>query len=92
MLKQFKNRINEYSQNFSWLSSNPSVGGPLFFAILSKKNCFRMKYGYTHVVVVIPKSLSNAKVIVDVYNPAERTVEATMPRFISFYTSQALVS
>jgi hypothetical protein len=51
-----------------------------------------MKYGYTHVVVVIPKSLSNAKVIVDVYNPAERTVEATMPRFISFYTSQALVS
>lgn len=48
----------------------------------------RLKKGYTHVVVVIPKSLSNAKILVDVYNPAERVVEAAMPRFISFYTSQ----
>lgn len=52
----------------------------------------RIKYGYTHVVVVIPKSLpGDVRVYVDVYNPADRTVEAHLPRFITFYTSQVLV-
>jgi hypothetical protein len=36
--------------------------------------------------------LSDVRVIIDVYNPAERTLQPELPRFISFYTSQILIS
>ena len=79
--------ICETGENLSHLSHIiPSNGKRKTLKISLKE--LRNKHGYTHVVVVIPKSLHDARVIVDVYSPAERTLEAHLPRFITFYTSQ----
>ena len=81
----------ETGENLSHLSHIiPSNGKRKTLKISLKE--LRTKHGYTHVVVVIPKSLHDARVIVDVYSPAERTLEAQLPRFITFYTSQVNLS
>eukprot|EP00094_Tigriopus_californicus_P008865 TCALIF_08546-PA protein Name:"Similar to PGAP1 GPI inositol-deacylase (Homo sapiens)" AED:0.00 eAED:0.00 QI:577/1/0.66/1/0.5/0.33/3/0/965 len=50
------------------------------------------EFGYTHVVVFIPKGKKHVKVHLDVYNEFHRHVEYQTPRWITFFKSYPIVA
>lgn len=49
-------------------------------------------FGYTHVLVFIPKGKKNIQVHLDVYNDFHRHVEYQTPRWITFFKSYPIVA
>jgi glycosylphosphatidylinositol deacylase len=51
----------------------------------------RLTKGYSHVVVFMAKGMDNLRVSLDVYNADDRLVEATLPKWISFWSETRLI-
>jgi len=87
----YKNtRICDEGENLSGLSAIiPSKGKRK--AIQLDMHNLKTKYGYTHVVVHTPVNTQDTKVNIDLYDPREREVVYTVPKWISFWTSYPVI-
>ena len=49
------------------------------------------KKGFSHIVVNIPKNSDSSKINIDVYNPRERSVAYSVPKWINFWRAMTIV-
>jgi len=47
--------------------------------------------GYSHIVVNIPKNSDNSRINVDLYNPRERSVTYSVPKWINFWRQMTVI-
>jgi hypothetical protein len=51
----------------------------------------REQFSYTHIIVIIPKSLIEVRIHVDLYNAAERHLVVQAPRWITYFMKKQVI-
>eukprot|EP00095_Tigriopus_kingsejongensis_P011682 maker-scaffold59_size442576-snap-gene-3.32 protein:Tk11682 transcript:maker-scaffold59_size442576-snap-gene-3.32-mRNA-1 annotation:"gpi inositol-deacylase" len=84
-------RVCDVGHNLSKLSQVVPSNGKRKFAQLDMHE-LKKEFGYTHLVVHIPKGKKNVRVHLDVYNELHRHLEYLTPRWITFFKKYPIVS